>query len=60
MRDNLKLTMESHNTNTGRQSVRHRSAIAWNNIPKWVKNIDDYHKFKWKLPSLSAVVGSIS
>ena len=33
MRDNLKLTMESPNTNTGRQSFRHRSAIAWNNIP---------------------------
>ena len=39
MRDNLKLTMESPNTNTGRQSFRHRSAIAWNNIPNGLKKL---------------------
>ena len=60
MRDNLKLTMESPNTNTGRQSFRHSSPIAWNNIPQWVKNIEDYRKFKCKLPSLSAAVGNRS
>ena len=54
MRDNLKLTIESANTNTGRQSFRHRSAIAWNN------NNEDYRKFKCKLRSLSAAVGNIS
>ena len=60
MRDNLKLTMVSPNTNTGRQSFRHSSPIAWNNIPQWVKNIEDYRKFKCKLPSLSAAVGNRS
>ena len=52
--------MESPNTNTGRQSFRHRSAIAWNNIPQWVKNIEDYDKFKCKLRSLFVAVGNIS
>ena len=61
MRDNLKLTMESPNTNIGsRQSFRHRSAIVWNNIPQWVKNIEDYHKFKCKLHSITVAVGNIS
>ena len=52
--------MESPNTNIGRQSFRHRSAIVWNNIPHWVKNIEDYHKFKSKLCSCSVAVGNIS
>ena len=52
--------MESLNTNTGRQSFRHRSATAWDNIPQWVKNIEDYPKFKSKLRSLSATVGNIN
>ena len=60
MRDNLKLTMESPNTNIGRQPFRHRTAIVWNNIPQWVKNIEDYHKFKCKLRSISVAVGNIS
>ena len=33
MRDNLKLTMESPNTNFGRQSFRHRSAILEQHSP---------------------------
>ena len=60
MRDNLKLTMESPNTNIGRQPFRHRSAIVWNNIPQWIKNIEDYHKFKCKLRVISVAVGNIS
>ena len=56
----LKLSMESPNTNIGRQSFRLRSAIVWNNIPHWVKNIEDYHKFKCKLRSRSVAVGNIS
>ena len=59
MRDNLNLTMECPNTNIGRQSFRRRSAIVWNNIPQWVKNIEDYHKFKCKLRSRSVTVGNI-
>ena len=60
MRDNLKLTMESPNTNIGRQSFRQRPSIVWNNIPQWVNNIEHYHKFKCKLSSRSVAVGNIS
>ena len=60
MRDNLKRTIESPNTNIGRQSFRHRSAIVWKNSSQWVKNIADYHKFKCKLRSITVAVGNIS
>ena len=60
MRDNLKLTIESPNTNIGRQSFRHSSTIVWNNISQSVKNIEDYHKVKCKLRSRSVAVGNIS
>ena len=34
--------------------------MVWNNIPQWVKNIEDYHKFKCKLCSITVAVGNIS
>lgn len=60
MRDNFKLTLELPNSNVGRLSFRHRSAIAWNSLPRSVKNVGDNKRFKNKLRSLSTIIEKIS
>ena len=60
MRDNFKLTLDRPNSNVGKLSFKHRSAMAWNSLPQSVKSIEDHHGFKNKLRYLSTVIDKIS
>ena len=39
MRDNFKLSLDRSNSNVGKLSFKHRSAMAWNSLPQSVKSI---------------------
>ena len=60
MRDSFKLTLDRPNCNVGKLSFKHRSAMAWNSLPKSVKSIEDHNSFKNKLRYLSSFIDKIS
>ena len=60
MRDNFKLTLDRPNSNVGKLSFKHRSAMAWNSLPQSVKSIEDHNSFKNKLRYLSSFIDRIS
>ena len=60
MRDNMKLTLDRPNSNVGKLSFKHRSAMAWNSLPQSIKSIEDHNKFKNKLRYVSTIIDNIS
>ena len=55
----MKLTLDRPNSNVGKLSFKHSSAMAWNFLPQSVKSIEDHHGFKNKLRYLSTIIDNI-